>query len=174
MFQKLGKVIRSQSILNALLMHYVLVMTFARIYVNKKTSTVYELAFKRLFHAIQCRTESQVRWRHLHDTGFEAVVTDMDEAQLEGMKVSAIHSQYIDNRLGLGEYLSSVDSKNRPWSWQAMHVNITCQVHFQRSIDRAAGTQGRTNMSVHQRMSELASCTSKDDYFALCALLRGT
>jgi hypothetical protein len=72
-------------------MHYSAAFTFARVYVNKKDASVYELAFKRLFHAVQCRTESEIRWRHLHDTGFEAVVTDMDPAQLEGMNAFAIY-----------------------------------------------------------------------------------
>jgi hypothetical protein len=128
---------------------------------------MHEEAFKQIFSLISIRLEKVVKWQHLHGEGFGAVVTDMDKGQLEG-NIFLIYSKYILNILGFGRYLTSVDPSHRPWLWQVQHTIIYCQIHFQRSIDRAAGTQGRSNTSIHARMGELTRCQSEADYYSLC------
>jgi hypothetical protein len=40
--------------------------------------------FQRLFKLVENVLETQVRWHHLHNSGFKAIVTDMDSKQFSG------------------------------------------------------------------------------------------
>ncbi|KAF1811308.1 hypothetical protein P152DRAFT_68557 [Eremomyces bilateralis CBS 781.70] len=126
--------------------------TFARIFVNGKSSLCYQKAFQALFTLISSRLEREVCWQYLHGRGFGTVVVDMELGQLEGF----------------GQYLATLDSESRSWEWQVQNTVIFCQIHFQRSIDRAAGTSNRSTTSIHSRMGELARCRSEEDYYDLC------
>jgi hypothetical protein len=92
----------------------------------------------------------------------------MDLGQLEGNNSFLIHFECIINILGFGLYLRSLDSQMRSWEWQVQNVIIFCQIHLQRSIDRAAGSQGRSTVSIHTRMFELVKCQTREDYDLLC------
>ena len=48
------------------------------------TTRGYRLMFQRLFKLVENVLETQVRWHHLHNSGFKAIVTDMDSKQFSG------------------------------------------------------------------------------------------
>ncbi|KAF1814376.1 hypothetical protein P152DRAFT_413142 [Eremomyces bilateralis CBS 781.70] len=134
------------------------IFTFARVFINAQSSTAYTKAFEALFGLLSSKLEREIRWKHLHGTGFACIVTDMDRGQLQGW----------------GQYLSQIDGSHRPWEWQARNTVMLCYIHFKRSIDRAAGTSGHNTNSIHARMGELVRCESQADYFQLCNELIST
>jgi len=149
------------------------VYTFARVFINAQSHIAYYKAFEALFRLISSKLEHEIRWKHLHSSGWTCIVTDMDRGQLQG-NIFQIDLESITNRLGWGLYLSSIDPERRSWEWQVQNTVILCSIHFKRSIDRAAGTAGHTTTSIHARMGELARCQSREDYFKLCDELIGT
>ena len=62
----------------------ILVMTFARVYVNYESTNMYQRLFHRLFDTIEKRITKPVSWTHIHGKGFTAVVSDMDAKQIAG------------------------------------------------------------------------------------------
>jgi hypothetical protein len=61
-----------------------LAFTLLRILVNQETTEMYYQMFKRVFTLIETRFGYPVRWQHLHQEGFGALVMDMDTKQLPG------------------------------------------------------------------------------------------
>ncbi|KAF1976815.1 hypothetical protein BU23DRAFT_454833 [Bimuria novae-zelandiae CBS 107.79] len=101
------------------------------------------------------QTVKELKWKHLHRTGFIGITVDMDGKQMSGF----------------GRYLSSIDSAHRPWQWQLQHTVKFCKAHFLRSIGTATGNTPSINNSVHQRMRDLLTCQSWEEYDTLCGLL---
>ncbi|OBT90096.1 hypothetical protein VE02_02521 [Pseudogymnoascus sp. 03VT05] len=62
------------------------VMTFVRVFVNQESTEMYTQLFHTVFNAIAKETGQRIQWRHLHQSGFGAVVMDMDSKQMSGMK----------------------------------------------------------------------------------------
>jgi hypothetical protein len=60
-------------------------MTFARAYVNQENPYTYARMFKQAFQIIGDLCQKEVKWIHIHGTGFGALVMDMDSKQLSGM-----------------------------------------------------------------------------------------
>ena len=71
-------IIHSKTITN------ILVMTFARVYVNQDSTSMYYELFTRVFKVISRITQKPVYWQHLHSSGFGALVMDMDSKQMSG------------------------------------------------------------------------------------------
>ncbi|KFX86620.1 hypothetical protein V490_09003 [Pseudogymnoascus sp. VKM F-3557] len=123
-------------------------MTFKRV----KDSKINEVVFAG-FVPIQNKeqlTQKPVQWKHLHGSGFGALVMDMDSKQMSGF----------------GRYLSSIDPENRPWQWHIRRTVIFCTIHFKRGITKVLGSNG--NMPWFQRtMGELLETKSSEDYVQL-------
>lgn len=64
----------------------VLVITFARAYIQGEDAAVHQLLFERLFNLLDQKVNCQVKWHHLHSgEGFQAVIMDMGPGQLKGL-----------------------------------------------------------------------------------------
>jgi hypothetical protein len=86
-FAMMNKVNRKS--MNTFLIHseYItnlLAFTLLRVLVNQETTEMYYQMFKRVFDLIETRFGYPVRWQHLHQEGFGALVMDMDTKQLPG------------------------------------------------------------------------------------------
>ena len=61
-------------------------MTFVRVFVNHESTEMYTQLFHAVFNAIAKETGQRIQWKHLHQSGFGAIVMDMDSKQMSGMK----------------------------------------------------------------------------------------
>ncbi|OAF57839.1 hypothetical protein VC83_05497 [Pseudogymnoascus destructans] len=130
------------------------VVTFVRIFVNQESTEMYTQLFHTVFNAIAKETGQRIQWKHLHQSGFGAVVMDMDSKQMSG----------------LGRYLSDIDDHHRPWQWHVQHVIIYCTIHFKRGILKAVGTAFSGNF-LRQQMEQLLYVSTREEYFELCNLI---
>jgi len=71
-------------------------MTFGRCYLNQQNSYAYKRMFQETFRIIGSLCQREVQWKHIHGTGFGALVLDMDSAQFKG-NIFQIYSKYITN-----------------------------------------------------------------------------
>lgn len=67
-------------------------MTFIRVYVNQDSTSIYYQLFTKVFTILEQLTQKPVQWKHLHGSGFGALVMDMDSKQMSGMYVQYIHN----------------------------------------------------------------------------------
>ncbi|CAG8980989.1 hypothetical protein HYALB_00013550 [Hymenoscyphus albidus] len=130
------------------------IMTFVRVYVNQQSTEMYTTLFREVFRIITLQVGHEIKWQHLHKTGFGCIVMDMDSSQMSGF----------------GRYLAEVDVLNRSWQWHVKQAIIYCTIHFKRGILRAAGT-GTSSTELHKRMEQLLYTKSREEYFELCDLL---
>jgi hypothetical protein len=161
--------IYSECILNLLI-----AFTFARVFVNRKTSILYRKAFTTLFKLMSISVEEPITWHFLHGKGFKTIVTDMERAQLKGNISPEYILNIFLNILGFSQYLRSTHETDEPydWKWYAMRVNIFCHIHFTRALNKAYGTRTERK-TAYYAMTELPHCTSKTDYQELCDNLIG-
>ncbi|OXV07623.1 hypothetical protein Egran_04612 [Elaphomyces granulatus] len=120
---------------------------------GKEDPAGYRRLFQRAFEVVSQLTGKQVRFRHIHGGGINALGLDMDTKQTKG----------------LGLYLESIDPEGRSVSCHIQNIAIYCRVHFLRNIEQAVGK--RKAQEVSGRMVSLLDCQSKEDYFHLCELL---
>ena len=73
---------------------------------------MYQRLFSRAFTLIYRITRQQVRFHHLHNQGFKAVVMDMDSKQLKGMSMN----QFIVEDDIFKHYLLTYNYYYRTWS----------------------------------------------------------
>jgi hypothetical protein len=59
-------------------------MIFARAYVNQDNPYTYFYMFKTVFRIMGTLCQTEVKWQHIHGSGFGALVMDMDSKQLLG------------------------------------------------------------------------------------------
>ena len=59
-------------------------MTFCRIYTEQENLIGYYRLFKRAFETVSRLTGREVRFRHLHGDGINALAMDMDTKQTAG------------------------------------------------------------------------------------------
>lgn len=76
------------------------------------------------------------------------------------------------SRLGLGQYLSSIDPQQRPAKWHIPHIMITCRVHFFRGIENTIGQKKRGTIDF-QTMASLLNCETRWEYYEIIQLLQG-
>lgn len=150
-----------------------LVTTFARIFVNQETTEMYLRVLQFFFSLLKDRFQIDIRWYHLHGSGFRAIIMDQDPKQYAGI----IYSEYIPNiflmLLGIAQYLSSIDPLHRHWHWQMKHSIVFCLIHFQRGIKKLVPSNDMSSTSMYAQMMDLPNCKSREEYILLCDLLIG-
>lgn len=80
-----------------------LAITLARVFMNKDTTTAYEIAFRILFTELSKITSRSISWRHIHGVGIGGIIVDMCFKQATGNYIQAYLNIFISidtNRFG--------------------------------------------------------------------------
>src|SRR5215470_11946778 len=93
------------------------VLTFARVFTNRATTIAYQRIFRTLFDLVLQLTGSPPQFKHIHGSGWECIIGDLDYAQAQG----------------LGLVLSEID-KTKNWEEHLVYIFKSCRVHYKRQV----------------------------------------
>jgi hypothetical protein len=94
---------------------YFLVLTFARVFTNRATTVAYQRIFRALFDLLYQLTGLSAQFKHIHGTGWNCIIADLDYAQAKG----------------LGLVLNEKDN-TKDWEEHLIHIFKSCRVHYKR------------------------------------------
>ena len=69
-------------------------MTFVRVYVNYQSTEMYATLFREVFRVVSELTGQEIKWQHLHQSGFSCIVMDMDAMQMSGISPNTFVIHY--------------------------------------------------------------------------------
>ncbi|POG59122.1 hypothetical protein GLOIN_2v1789505 [Rhizophagus irregularis DAOM 181602=DAOM 197198] len=94
-----------------------LILTFARVFTNRATTIAYQRIFRVLFDLVLQLTGSPPQFKHIHGSGWNCIIADLDYAQAKG----------------LGLALNEIDN-TKDWEEHLVHIFRSCLVHYKRKI----------------------------------------
>lgn len=90
----------------------ILVVTLARMFINQESAKLYTKCFELLYHHIEKVTAKEVKWKHIHGTGFIGITADMDSKQMSGRYIYCFRNKLLT----CSQRLRHLSPSTWPWS----------------------------------------------------------